>query len=70
MSASEKAQLEMNKQQFGEEMAWKYWETQYMSRMSLAQAQAEAGPVWGGLDGYGTQGPATTGAIAFPKMYP
>lgn len=40
MSASEKAQLENNKMQFGEEMAWRLYETQYQAKVQTANNQA------------------------------
>jgi hypothetical protein len=43
MSASDKAQLNKDIQQFGENMAWQKWQTQYQSEMALAQAKASAG---------------------------
>jgi hypothetical protein len=43
MSATDKAQLNKDIQQFGENMAWQKWETQYQSEMALAQAKASAG---------------------------
>ncbi len=45
MSASEKAQLEENKRQHGEEMAWRLYETQYNGNLALSQNQAT-------IDGY------------------
>lgn len=40
MSASEKAQIEQNAKQFGEEMAWKMYDTQYQAKTSTANNQA------------------------------
>lgn len=41
MSAYEKAQLEQNKFQFGEEMAWKMYEMKYQGQIALSQNQAQ-----------------------------
>jgi Transglycosylase SLT domain len=41
MSAAEKAQLEWAKQQFGEEMAWRMFETKYNGELEKSIAQAE-----------------------------
>lgn len=41
MSASEKAQMELNKQQFGEDMAWRMYQMQYQGELQRSQSQAE-----------------------------
>lgn len=41
MSASEKAQLEWAKAQYGEEQAWRMFETQYNGELARSQSQAE-----------------------------
>lgn len=41
MSASEKTQFEWTKQQYGEEAAWRMFETQYNGELAKSQSQAE-----------------------------
>jgi Transglycosylase SLT domain len=41
MSAAEKAEFELRKQQFGEEMAWRMYELKYNGELAKSQAQAE-----------------------------
>jgi hypothetical protein len=43
MSATDKAQLNKDISQFGQNMAWQKWETQYQAEMALSQAKASAG---------------------------
>jgi len=50
MSASEKAQFNEDKRQFGEEMAWRNYELEYTSEMALEEAMAGMG-AYGGAGG-------------------
>lgn len=64
MSASEKAQLEWSKSQFGEDMAWRMYQLQYQGNMQQAQNQATIGATTGfnstqGGGGTTASGPAT-----------
>lgn len=50
MSASEKAQLDWNKKQFGDEMAWRQYELNYNGNIAMSQAQAQAS-AYAGMSG-------------------